>query len=234
MERRSDFSQIPRKPLAGRNAQFNSHAELHLRFKATAERRYADSRTQILTSHVNNTSKTLPPSPPPSTSKGLTNSAAQIIRPSSTRSCNHIRASERTQKPTRAPVPKGSDRDLLPSQCLRRDGNMLPSVWMHQFTKDGLERADSGVAMSAGHRATSEQDACLKYQQPSRNLSFEVGPEVVSLGARKAVAETCDRASDAEVGKAGNDGEVDGPPRTFDDILERMGRGRRVPTALRE
>jgi hypothetical protein len=88
--------------------------------------------------------------------------------------------------------------------------------------------------MSAGHRTMSEQDACLKSQQPNRSFSFDVGPEVVSLGSRKAVAEICDGASDTEVGKAGNDVEVDGPPRTFDDILERMGKGRRVPTTLRE
>jgi hypothetical protein len=239
MERRSDLSQIPRKPLAGRNAQFNSHAELHLRFKATAERRYADSRTQILTNHVNNTSKPALQSkllpPPPSTSGSLANPETRILRPFSTRSSNHIHASERIQKPRRAPVPRLCDRDFLSSQRLRRTGNMLPSVWTHQFTKDGLERADSGVAMGPRQKAMSEPENSLKPAQPNRGFSFGVGPEVVSLGARKAVAEICDgKVETVGKGKDGNRVKENGPPRTFDDILKGMGRARRVPAALRE
>jgi hypothetical protein len=113
---------------------------------------------------------------------------------------------------------------------------MLPSVWTHQFTKDGLERADSGVAMGPRQEAMGESEKFFKPAQRNRSSSSEVvGPEVVSLGSRKAVAETCDGKDEmAEKGKDGNKVEGNRPPRTFDDILERMGKGRRVPTALRE
>jgi hypothetical protein len=239
MERYSELSQIPRKPLAGRNSQVNDHLEIRSRCNTTNAQRWADPRIHTFANHIEDTSKPTPQikplPPPPSTRKSLANPAAQILRPSSIRSSNQTHASERTQQPISVQVPKSSDRDLLSSQRLRRNENMLPSVWRHQFTKDGLERADSGVAMSVRQEATKEHEAFSKPQHPQRGFIFDVEPEVVSFGSWKVVAKTCDGKDETEEkGNGGNDADVNRPPRTFHDILEGIGKSRRVPAALIE
>jgi hypothetical protein len=239
MERRLVLSQVPRKPLARCISQADDYLEIGPRCNTTYAQRFADPRIHAFASHIDDTSKPTPqnkPLPlPPSISKSLANPVAQILRPSSTQCSNQTYVSECTQELTRAPLPKFSNRDLLPSQRLRRNGNILPSVWTHRFTKDGLERADSGVDMGPRQVAVSEHDAFFKPQQPQRSFSSDFWLEDISLGPAMMASPKDDGKDHAEASKIGKEeSEAKPPSQTFDDILRGMGKSRRVPTALRE
>jgi hypothetical protein len=117
---------------------------------------------------------------------------------------------------------KPSDRDLLPSQRLRRRGK-LPSVWLQDYTEE---------------RCAGNEAFFVRPRHPNRNFSFDVGAEVVSLAPTKVDSAMgsmeCVREEEKyeEIGKDGGSDMT--PPQTFEDILKGMGKSRCVPTALRE
>jgi hypothetical protein len=140
---------------------------------------------------------------------------------------------------------KFSDRDLLPSQRLRRK-KQLPSTWLQHFTRNrptmSLARADSGVhndtmhkSFRPGHDATPGPWRSNRIVQSARHSSFAHARQDVALAPRCDVSETTSRVGEERKIEEEVDDDVDmkSPPKTFDQILKGIG-GSRVPTALRE
>jgi hypothetical protein len=225
----SEPSAVPRKfltyhPNQGQGRRLGTHSQSDSIVGPNSAVRQAP----FLTGHASHMFKpSLYYKPLPST-KHLSRPTAQIQHPSSAPPSNHMHSRETLQ----APPSTLSDRDLLPSQLLRRNGNLLPSNWSLHFTRDSttgcLSRADSGVSCGNIHNSSSSGHAAALNRPRSdaiaRDFSFESEPEIMSLAPGKAARETY---SGGKMEKE----KVHGPPQTFEEILRGMNKAL-GPTAL--